>query len=607
MPEHTTPFFLPIMKNNNFMLSLFRRYPGRLFVVFLLNLCSVLLTILVFLLIEPFCKILFHVSMQDLSPVTSFFMNRLLPWLHFDSGALPLFGLLLLALVLYFLKDFFTYASQWVMASMRSHLLMTLRNEVYDKILNLPLGYFTSRQRGDVVSRAVNDTQEVEHTTLTSLRSFMTDPVTLLIFLTALFLIDAPLTIFSLLLMPVAFFIISRVSKRLRRQTRTSKERLGSLLSHVEESVGGLRIIKGFNAQRNAKAVFDRLNDEFTDVQTRIYRRTDLASPLSEFLGVTIVMIVLVVGGNMVLANKMNLTAEMFITYIAMFTQVIEPLKSLSTAGANYRRGLAALDRVRELLNADERIPEAENPIAVDTFRDSLCFDHLTFSYGENPVIQDVCFEIRRGEMVALVGASGAGKSTLTDLVERFYDPTSGRILLDGIDIREYRLHDYRSLFALVSQDVVLFNDTLYRNVTMGRMDIPEEEVMRALEVANLGDFVATLPEGLQHAVGDRGLNLSGGQRQRISIARAVVRNAPILILDEATSAMDTESEKSVQEALDRVMKDRTVLVVAHRLTTIRNADKIVVLENGRVMEAGTHEELLARGEIYSAMVAVGS
>ena len=595
------------MKNNNFMLSLFRRYPGRLFVVFLLNLCSVLLTILVFLLIEPFCKILFHVSMQDLSPVTSFFMNRLLPWLHLDSGALPLFGLLLLALLLYFLKDFFAYASQWVMASMRSHLLMTLRNEVYDKILNLPLGYFTSRQRGDVVSRAVNDTQEVEHTTLTSLRSFMTDPVTLLIFLTALFMIDAPLTIFSLLLMPVAFFIISRVSKRLRRQTRTSKERLGSLLSHVEESVGGLRIIKGFNAQRNAKAVFDRLNDEFTDVQTRIYRRTDLASPLSEFLGVTIVMIVLVVGGNMVLGHKMNLTAEMFITYIAMFTQVIEPLKSLSTAGANYRRGLAALDRVRELLNADEQIPEAGNPIAVDSFRDSLRFDHLTFSYGENPVIQDVSFEIRRGEMVALVGASGAGKSTLTDLVERFYDPTDGRILLDGIDIREYRLHDYRSLFALVSQDVVLFNDTLYRNVTMGWMDIPEEEVMRALEVANLGDFVATLPEGLQYAIGDRGLNLSGGQRQRISIARAVVRNTPILILDEATSAMDTESEKSVQEALDRVMKDRTVLVVAHRLTTIRNADRIVVLENGRVVEIGTHEELLARGGVYSAMVAVGS
>ncbi|MCR4737418.1 MAG: ABC transporter ATP-binding protein/permease [Bacteroidales bacterium] len=588
------------------MLSLFRRYPGRIFVVFLLNLCSVLLTILVFLLIEPFCKILFHVSMQDLSPVTSFFMNRMLPWLHFDSGTLPLFGLLLLALLLYFLKDFFTYASQWVMASMRSHLLMTLRNEVYDKILNLPIGYFNSRQRGDVVSRAVNDTQEVEHTTLTSLRSFMTDPVTLLIFLVALFMINAPLTIFSLLLMPLAFFIISRMSKRLRRQTRASKERLGSMLSHVEESVGGLRIIKSFNAQRNAKAVFDRLNDDFTDVQTRIYRRTDLASPLSEFLGVTIVMIVLVVGGNMVLANKMNLTAEMFITYIAMFTQVIEPLKSLSTAGANYRRGLAALDRVHELLNADEQIPEAENSIAVDTFRDSLRFDHLTFSYGESPVIRDVSFEICRGEMVALVGASGAGKSTLTDLVERFYDPTDGRILLDGIDIREYRLHDYRSLFALVSQDVVLFNDTLYRNVTMGRMDIPEEEVMRALEVANLGEFVSSLPDGLRHAVGDRGLNLSGGQRQRISIARAVVRNTPILILDEATSAMDTESEKSVQEALDRVMKDRTVLVVAHRLSTIRHADRIIVLENGRVVETGTHEELLARAGVYRSMIESG-
>lgn len=474
---------------------------------------------------------------------------------------------------------------------------------MYDKILHLPLGFFTHHQYGDVVSRAVNDTQEVEHTILNSLRSFMTDPVALLIYLSALFYLDVRLTLFTLLLLPVTFFFIGRISRKLRRQARNSKERLGSLLSHVEETLGGLRVIKGFNAQDSAEKVFDRINTTFTDTQRRIYRRADLASPLSEFLGVTVVMIVLVVGGNIVLMSKMDLTAELFITYIALFTQVIEPLKSLSTAGTNYRRGLAALDRVHEILDAGGDVPEPDQPLPLSGVQQSIRFQNLSFAYDAQPVLRDVDFEIRKGEVVALVGPSGAGKSTLVDLLERFYDPTSGQILMDGTDIRQFGVAPYRAQFALVSQDVVLFNDTLYHNVTMGRDDVPEEQVWAVLEAASIADYVRSLPGGLSYALSDRGMNLSGGQRQRISVARAFLRDAPVLLLDEATSAMDGESERQVQAALSKLMQGRTVLVVAHRLSTVRDADRIVVLSGGRVVETGTHEELVDQGGLYSNMV----
>ena len=343
---------------------------------------------------------------------------------------------------------------------------------------------------------------------------------------------------------------------------------------------------------------FQKFNDKYSDTQTRIFRRVDLASPLSEFLGVCIVMVVLVVGGTMVLSPNSAFSPELFITYVAIFPQLITPIGNFSTAFSNYKRGQAALDRLNEVLEADEVILQPEHPVAVDSFNDALTIRDLSFAYADAEVLSDVNFQIGKGKMVALVGPSGSGKTTLVDLLERFYDPTSGSVELDGVDIRRYDIAQYRSLFALVSQDVVLFNATLFNNITLG-FPATEEEVMRAVRVAHIDDFVNSLEDGLQHRLSDRGLNLSGGQRQRISIARAVLRNTPILILDEATSAMDTESEHQVQQALDEAMRNRTVIVIAHRLSTIQRADDIVVLSGGRVVERGTHEELMKMEGTY--------
>lgn len=589
---------------NLFLIQLFRRYSVRLVFVFVFNFFSVLLTLLVFLMIEPFCKLLFRGNLDDLSPISSFFVNVFLPNFNASNLSSCVSLLVLAAVLVYFLKTGFSYLAQWVMASVRSNLLFDYRNRLYHKILCLPLGYFSNRKNGDMISRAIGDTQEIEHTILSALKSFMTDPVTILFFIIFLLMISPRLTLYAVLLMPLSFLLIGYVTAALKRDARTAKNRMGSLIAHVEETLSGLRVVKAFNAQSNAERLFFDLNDQFTVTQIKVYRRTDLASPLSEFLGVAVVMVVLIIGGFMVLSDNQYLTAELFITYIALFTQIITPVKDLSTAFSNYKRGQASLDRINDILDADETIKSPSNPVPISGFQKSILFDHLTFAYDKTDVLHNVNFSIPKGQIVALVGQSGSGKSTLADLMERFYDPCSGSVKLDDVDIRNYDLQAYRSLFSLVSQDVVLFNDTLYNNITMG-IPASEEEVMKAVEVANIRDFVLSLPDGLNHQLSDRGLNLSGGQRQRISIARAVLRNTPIIILDEASSAMDTESEHLVQQALDNVVKDRTVLVIAHRLSTIQNADKIVVLDSGRVVEQGTHSQLVEMNGIYNYLIKI--
>ena len=581
---------------------IFRTYPARITGVFLLNMLYVALTIFMFLMIEPFLRLLFYGNLQGVSPLSAYVVQSLSRFFSLEKiqGAFAI--VVLFAAVLLLFRNLASYGSQWVMAHVRSDFLYRLRNKLYDKMIALPLGYFNKENRGDAVTRAVNDTQDVEYTILTAYQQLLTAPIALICYLLFLFYIDYQLTLWSLLLIPASFLLIGFLSHALRRSSKTYRQCLGVLLSHVEETLSGLRVIYGFNAQKASHEKFDKLNRQFLARQLTVFRLTYLASPLSEFLSVIAVMVVLVIGGLLVLSDRSSLSAPLFITYIALFSQIIEPIKNISSAVADYRRGQASMERIQDFLNIEDTVEDAPDAIPVQEFRERLDLQQVTFAYEEEPVLREVSLTIPKGSSVAFVGTSGSGKSTLVDLLMRFYDPQSGVVALDGVPAIQYKIGDYRSLFALVSQDVILFHDTLYHNITLGR-EVPMEEVVAAAKVANIYDFITSLPDGFDHIVGDRGMALSGGQRQRISIARAVLRKAPILLLDEATSAMDTESERLVQQSLDELSKRCTVVTVAHRLSTVQNADCIYVLSAGNIVESGRHEELLLREGAYWKLV----
>jgi len=578
------------------------RYFFRLLGVFLLNVLYVLLTVFTFVMIEPFVKLLFRGTLEGLSPVSAFVMDKIAVLVPLDNLSRSMVVIIVCAVLLFFLRNLAAYGSQWVMAHVRSDFLYRLRNRLYDKMISLPLGYFTKQSRGDAVTRAVNDTQEVEYTVLTSIQKFLTDPVALICYLAFLFYIDYQLSLWAVLLMPVAFLIIGFLAHLLKRSSKTYRERLGVLLAHVEETLAGLRVIYGFNAQERAYRKFARLNQEFHQNQKKVYRQSYLANPLSEFLGVSSVMVVLVIGGTLVLSERSGLTAELFITYIALFTQIITPVSNISSAFADFRRGEAAMDRIREFLAIEDNVEDSADALPVEGFTRDIHFHDVSFAYSDANVLTHVDLTVPKGKTVALVGPSGAGKSTLADLLMRFYDVSGGEILLDGVPVSRYRVADYRRLFALVSQDVMLFHDTIYNNITLG-CPATMAEVEEAAKAANIYDFVMSLPDGFHHVVGDRGVALSGGQRQRVSIARAVLRKAPVLVLDEATSAMDTESEMLVRQSVEALSKQHTVMMIAHRLSTVQHADCICVLDGGCVVEQGTHEELMARKGAYYQLV----
>ena len=507
--------------------------------------------------------------------------------------------------VMFFLKNLFRYLGQFFISPIRNGVVKDLRAEVHKKMMRLPLSWFSNERKGDIITRVTSDVHEVEWSVMSSLEVVFRDPFNIFLFLGMMIFISAKLTVFVFILLPLVGFLIGRIGKSLKRTSAKSKEKLGLLISIIEETLSGLRIIKAFNAEKFMSEKFAKVNERYNTIAIRALRKTDLSSPLSEFLGTVTMMIVMYFGGILVLGKDASLSASAFITYIALFSQIIPPAKSFTQAFYNIQKGLASADRIFAVLEAEESIKDQQSADTIKSFNDKIEYKNISFAYrkgDEGFVLNNVSFTINKGKTIALVGQSGSGKTTLADLLPRYYDVDAGAVLIDGTDIRKLQLHSLRELMGVVSQEPILFNDTIYNNIVFGMSHATEKMVEEAAKVANAHEFIMQMPEGYQTNIGDRGSKLSGGQRQRISIARAVLKNPPILILDEATSSLDTESEKLVQEALTSLMKNRTVLVIAHRLSTIQHADEIIVLQKGEIVQRGTHTQLAKVEGVYKKL-----
>ena len=500
------------------------------------------------------------------------------------------------------LKNIFLYLSFYFLAPIRNAVTRKYSRLLYEKILQLPVGYFTEQRKGDILSRSSNDIAELETSVIGALEGLIKEPLNILGILIFLFIISVKLTLFVFLFLPVAGLIVGRIGRSLKKNTNKAQVKWGEILSLMEETLTGLRIIKAFNAEGRVKKQFFALVDEIFHIKNKILNRRDLASPVSETLGVIILCGVLWFGGQLVLSGEI-LSPGSFITYVALFSQIINPSKALSQAAYNVTRGNATLDRLNEILEAPLTVEEINNPIELDSFKDGIEFKDVQFSYQDAGILKNINLTIKKGKSVALVGSSGAGKSTLADLVPRFHDVSAGVLSIDGKNIKDYSLHSLRKSISIVTQEPILFNDTIAANIALGKPEATEAEIIAAAKIANAYDFIMKKEGGFESVIGDRGSKLSGGERQRLTIARAVLKNPPILILDEATSALDTESEKLVQEAINNMMQNRTSIVIAHRLSTIRHADEIIVLQKGNIVERGNHDELLAQNGYYRKLI----
>jgi ABC-type multidrug transport system fused ATPase/permease subunit len=564
------------------------------------NILMAVFTIISIPLLQPFLEILFEQTEAvnerpewrlDLSSIVQsaqFYLSQLIEQQGRETA---LIYVCIAIVTTFFLKNLFRYLALFFLAPVRNGVIRDIRQQVFEKLMHLPLGYFSEERKGDIMSRITTDVQEVEASILNVLEAFFREPLIIAGALFFMIYVSPSLTVFVFILILFTAIVIGGIGRTLKKTSAVVQEKLGTLVSIIEEALSGLRIIKGFNAESYQESKFNTENNDYRHILTRLLWRRDLSSPLSEFLGISVVAVLLWYGSRLVFNGQLE--ASTFIVFIFAFYNVIEPAKSFSKAFYNIQKGIAAVQRVEKVLDAQSNITEQPDARPIQTLQTGITYQNVSFAYRnmDGPVLQQINLDIEKGKVIALVGPSGAGKSTLVDLLPRFFDVSEGQILIDGVDIREYKIQDLRALMGIVSQEAILFNDSIYNNIVFGKKNVSKEQVVHAAKIANAHDFITATENGYDTNIGDRGMKLSGGQRQRLTIARAILKNPPILILDEATSSLDSESEKLVQEALVQLMQERTSIVIAHRLSTIQHADEIIVLKDGRIIERGTHRQ----------------
>lgn len=586
-------------------------YKGEAALYVLFILLSIIFSLISLGMLFPFLEMIFNGDKPGVTGLATNSTNAVVQFVRsflIDSiktrGKIDTLGIIcILIITSIFFKNLFVYLAYYVLNPLKNKIVNRLRTELYEKILNLPIGFFTEKRKGDIISRITNDVGEVEGSVVGSLEGWVTNPLTILATLGMLLAISVQLTLFVLLCIPIVGFVIGRISRTLKKGSAEIAGLNSDSLSVLDETLSGLRVIKAFNSEPLMKHRYGDINQRLITTKNKVGFRRDLASPASELMGVMIFIAILFFGGQLVLSNEYALTGSLFIAYLGLFYQLINPTKALSGSFSNMARGTAAIERIEEILNTVSTVDDNPNGKKLDTFTDCIELRNVHFGYDGVPILKNINLKVPKGKTVALVGSSGAGKSTLADLVPRFHDVSSGELLIDGVNIKEYSLRSVRDQISIVTQEPILFNDTIENNIRLGKQEATLNDIEDAAKVANAYNFITKKEAGFRTNIGDRGTKLSGGERQRLTIARAIVKNPPILILDEATSSLDTESERLVQDAINNMMQNRTSIVIAHRLSTIRHADEIIVLQKGEIVERGTHEELLQKQGYYYRLV----
>lgn len=599
------------MKKYSRVFAYLKSYIPQIILYFLCTILSIVFSIISIGMLIPFLELIFNTGSSSLgaltkassNPVVKFVRDLLVDSINTHGKLDTLLFICIFIVISIFLKNLFLYASSYILNPLKNKIVTQLRNELYDKVLRLPIGYFTEKRKGDIISRVTNDVTEVEVSVVGTLEGWVRDPLTIILNISILFLMSPQLTVFLIILIPVMGFVIGRISRSLKRKSNLAAIKQGEAVSILDETLSGLRVIKAFNAENLLRLRFLKVNDEFLQAKNHIGYRRDLASPVSELLGVMMFAIILWYGGSGILSGRMPLEASVLLGYLGLFYNIITPAKSVSTAFSNMQKGSAAIARIEEVLNATNTVDDNPAGKQIETFKHHIEFKNVWFKYDDVTILKNINLTIEKGKTIALVGASGAGKSTLADLIPRFHDVSEGEILVDGINIKDYSLKSLREQISIVTQEPILFNDSIANNIALGKHNAQPDAIVHAAKVANAYNFIEQKEDKFETNIGDRGSKLSGGERQRLTIARAILKNPPILILDEATSALDTESEKLVQDAINNMMQNRTSVVIAHRLSTIRHADEIIVLQKGEIAERGTHESLMNAEGIYFRLV----